>query len=173
MGTNFYAKRLPTRRRKEKLINLVYDQMDVVKIVKMIDEGDFYAAKNTVNEFAEALEKTIDEQEKRVHIGKRSYGWQFLWQYYGGKYYKDNLASIRAFLSDPDIVIENEYHETFTVDEFFDKEVSDILYKTDELFDLPSYYKHCREKGERLFESGYDTEFTSDDGLRFCTVDFS
>ena len=173
MGTNFYAKRLPTRSRKDRLYKIVYDQMDVVKIVKMIDDGEFYAARNHINDFAEDFEKEAKNVEERVHIGKRSCGWQFLWHWHGGQYYDKTLESIRAFLSDPDIVIEDEYHEIFTVEQFFDDEIKDIIYKTDKLFDLPSYYKHCREKGEKIFESGLNTEFTTEEGLRFCTVDFS
>ena len=173
MGTNFYAKRIPTKERKAKLYTLVYDQMDVVKVVKMIDNGDFYAARNFINEFAESFEEEVERLEERIHLGKRSCGWQFLWHYHGGKYYKDNLESIKEFLSNPDIIIEDEYHETFTLDEFLNNEIGGIIYKTDDLWDLPAYYKHCREMGKNIYETGLDREFISDDGLRWTSDDFS
>ena len=173
MGTNFYAKRIPTRERKTKLYNLIYNQMDVVKVVKMIDNGEFYAARNFINDFAESFEKEVERLEERIHLGKRSCGWQFLWHYHEGKYYKDNLESIKAFLSNPDIIIEDEYHKTFTLDEFLNDEIKGIIYKTDDLWDLPAYYNHCREIGEKIYETGLDREFISDDGLRWTSDDFS
>ena len=146
MGTNFYAHRIPKEHER-------------AAIHKKIDEylnGDCMLD-DVLNELSPA--------EKGLHLGKMSYGWQFLWCL-NPDYYNDNLKSIRTFLSLPDIIIYNEYGEKYTVDEFFDH-IGPCLYMDDEHINA-----FCYERLHPTEFSRRDKEWTSEDGLRFTTGEF-
>ena len=128
MGTNFYARIIPTKERKEKL-------------KKLIDEDDFSAIKEEVG----AMYATIGEychEGGVVHIGKRSGGWKFLWNpnwyeedsgHYDTdtkewipnptikKFYDLNRASIIEFLKRDDVRLFDEYGEEYDPEEFMNE----------------------------------------------------
>jgi len=122
------------------------------------------------NKWEEYQEKITSELPKPIHLGKRSAGWQFLWDYpaiYNGMFkthfwelnneYKINLNTIKNFLKDK--IILDEYENRYTLDSFLD-EIKDVLYKTDDLDDGMN--------GE------YSTQYFISDGLRFSRfTDFS
>ena len=64
MGTNYYARIIPTKERKKKLI-------------ESIEKDNFDSAM----ELARELYGDSDSSEVRgvIHLGKRSGGWKFLW----------------------------------------------------------------------------------------------
>lgn len=68
MGTNFYAKIIPTKERKEKLKQL-------------IDTDNFEEIRAVVNEMYDSFHTYNDNAEPHgeIHLGKRSGGWKFLW----------------------------------------------------------------------------------------------
>lgn len=146
MGTNFYARIIP----KEE---------DIKWVQKEIES---YLSGETLTIEDDILKNVTRE----IHLGKRSCGWQFLWQN-NPKYYNDNLESIKKFLSREDVIIYNEYYERFTVDEFFDNEIGRYLYND------PEYFMNGRQYAEKHNESFDDFgEWTTEDGLRFIKVDF-
>lgn len=128
MGTNFYARIIPTKERKEKL-------------KKLIDEDNFNAIKEEVG----AMYTTIGEYDHEggvVHIGKRSGGWKFLWNpnwyeedngHYDleakewipnptiKKFYDLNRASILEFLKREDVRLFDEYGEEYDPEEFMNE----------------------------------------------------
>lgn len=128
MGTNFYARIIPTKERKEKL-------------KKLIDEDDFSAIKEEIG----AMYTTIGEychEGGVVHIGKRSGGWKFLWNpnwyeedsgHYDTeakewipnptikKFYDLNRASILEFLKRDDVRLFDEYGEEYDPEEFMNE----------------------------------------------------
>lgn len=126
MGTNFYCKcKIPKHKRKD----FINDLEDLNKnFIKEIDKvnPDF---NDILDNFKELLENKYNVKE--IHLGKRSYGWQFLWDYHNGLYFKPTLASIKEFLNNEDLVIYNEYGEIFTVDQLFNDELKSCLYKDD------------------------------------------
>ena len=158
MGTNFYARIIPSQERKE-------------KVKKLIDENNFDA------------KDEIEDLFQEIHIGKRSAGWKFLWNSNLNRpdVYK-NLTKkcISEFLHRPDVKIYNEYDEgPIDPDEFMDMAVN---WCTDG-YDGKSYDKthgvcsgfpiltslnmHIfNDKGYNVDE--YDADFYSD-GLRFST----
>lgn len=75
------------------------------------------------------------DQEEPIHIGKRSYGWRFLWDAHEFRYFEPNEDSIYEFLNSG--IIKDEYGREFTYKEFMDGEVGDSL---TEGFDLEKYY---------------------------------
>lgn len=147
MGTNFYARIIP----KEE---------DIKRVHRIIDG---YLTGNTL----EIDDDILKDAVQKIHLGKRSSGWQFLWQD-NPKYYQDNLESIKEFLSRDDVIIYNEYEERFTLEKFLDKEIGYCLYND------PEYFKNGRQYAEKHNES-FDNfgEWTTEDGLRFVKGDFS
>jgi hypothetical protein len=90
MGTNYYAIPLAT-----------YEVKQQIKMA--VDDNDFNTAKNLLPE--------------RVHIGKSSGGWQFLFNLNEEKYYKDHRESIEGFLNRCQIV--DEYNDPVSSLEFW------------------------------------------------------
>ena len=159
MGTNFYVIEKISKNKRTKLIGLAYNMLD-----------DFENNENITQIWEEYQESITEELPKPIHLGKRSAGWQFLWDYpaiYNGMFkthfwemnneYKINLNTIKEFLKDK--IIFDEYENEYTLDSFL-KEIKNVLYKTDDLDDGMN--------GE------YSTQYFISDGLRFSRfTDFS
>ena len=170
MGTNFYARIIPTKKRKEEL-------------KKMIDDNDFNAVKKAVNTMYETFEpqETTDEPTGVLHLGKRSAGWKFLWnpnvylirQGYcvrekndgGGEtvkwidkpytaYYVYPLtqAGIKAFIDRDDVEIYDEYNEKQDKNEFFNMAVNWTTWKGEEAWDSKTYAEWERSKNPNYRE---------------------
>lgn len=146
MGTNFYAHRIPSEEEK----SIIREKVELY-FKGIIRKDDIF-------EGFEFLDN--------IHLGKRSSGWQFAWREHSNLY-KDNLESIKEFLTNPNIIITDEYGESFTYDEFYE-EIKDFLYNDDYHIDIQEYYERYSDK-----HAAYDgTEYTTRDGLRFIKVDF-
>ena len=135
MGRNFFCVEKISRRQRSKIKSLLREYIEIVD--KVNTACDFHVLHSKYNEMI------LDCIPERVHLGKRSYGWQFLWDFHEGRYFKANLESIKEFLKDK--IIFDEYDEVFSLDQFFNEEIADYLYNTDgKLCDcvesLPSYY---------------------------------
>lgn len=135
MGTNFFCAEKISRRQRSKIKSLLMEYIEVVD--KVNTACDFHELHSKYNEMI------LDIIPERVHLGKRSHGWQFLWDYHDGRYFKANLESIKEYLKDKIIV--DEYGEVFSLDQFLNEEIADCLYNTDgKLYDgmesYPSYY---------------------------------
>ena len=87
MGTNYYARILPTKERKEKL-------------KKLIDEDSF-------DEIEDLYQELYVDTE--IHLGKRSAGWKFLFNPNYEKYYPLTKEGLLNFLKQDNIIIYNEY----------------------------------------------------------------
>lgn len=146
MGTNYYARVIP----KEENMKRVH---------RMIDD---YLTGNLLEIDNDILKDAV----QKIHLGKNSYGWQFIWQA-NPKYYQDNLDSIKDFLSRKDVIIYNEYGERYTVDEFLDSEIGHCLYND------PDKCINARQYAEKCDVSDLDfSEWTTRDGLRFVKGEF-
>ena len=155
MGTNFYCKRINQEKRDE--LKLKFNEL-YEELLKSID--DVYSNFKTIlNNFIWDNENL----EQEIHLGKRSYGWQFLWDYHNGIYFQPTLKSIKEFLSQDGIVIYNEYGEKFTLDQFINEEVGPSLYKDKDHSDGSDNRSIC-----------WNEHYFSNDGLRFSKFeDFS
>lgn len=149
MGTNFYARIIPKKKDIDNTLKIIRNYL--IGISLKIDTDPIY------------------DMSEVIHLGKRSAGWQFLWQK-NDKYYQDNLKSIKEFLSRKDIIIYDEYGDKFTVDELFNKELKDWLYNDNSHINLRQYY--CKYPNEYEGQS-LSNEYTTKDGLRFTTGYFS
>ena len=153
MGTNFYCRKIDRKHRKmfSKDLSALNEHISL-----NIDNPE-------INLLEEVNKFILDyrDLEKEIHLGKRSYGWQFLWDYHNGKYFNPDLNSIKKFLSQDDIIIYDEYENFYEVEQLFNDELSDCLYK------------------DAIHDDGMGGEyskyfFKSEDGLRFSKFeDFS
>ena len=182
MGTNFYTKIIDSKEEKESL-------------------------KRTFNSFLkgkiskDALISVINNSNKEIHLGKRSGGWQFLWDHNNGKYYDLSLKDIESFIKDKCFnTVYDEYGDFYSWKEFITKEIGSFLYKDNNHFNGESYEKYVIENplekwntiGEirlaretlasnkktiTIRNKNYEVychDFTTEDGLRFAdSTEFS
>lgn len=155
MSTNFYLCHVPT-------------------VKEHIEMQELLAKKQY-----EELKNKIEESTHRYHIGKRSYGWQFLFEagtgdlkpdddgYYGlNNPWSNNLQSLKEWLSKSEYIIQDEYGTFFTPEQFWNEEVGKSLYNDpDKYINCEQYYKDK----PRYFDN---REFTSSDGLKFLMSEF-
>lgn len=154
MGTNFYLRRKLTIKENRKILDFINSKyMEFTNQVV----NNIYNIESFLDTFTREVTNETKEYIKEIHIGKRSYGWQFLWDYHSSKYYKANLKDIKKFLANPDYEIVDEYGRVYTLTQFFDEEVGESLYK-----------------GKNGLEEGPNSYFFISDGLRFSIYeDFS
>ena len=126
------------------------EQIDIAK--KKLDEMDF----DTVRDL-------IDELDYRIHIGKRSAGWKFLFQIHP-QYYGPDKESIMVFLNKSktkEWILKNEYNEILDPEEFWQDYVEAFK---DGIAQDDAEYVNSRY-------SNFDT--VSDEGFRFTYRDFA
>ena len=106
-------------------------------------------------------------QDLEIHLGKRSGGWKFCWNFHKNKYYNDK-ASLVEFVRSGRVI--NEYGEELTPDEFL--EMAFDWGQPDGLVHNAEYEREQAKRGGRTWgPSHYDLEI---DGLRVSTsTDFS
>lgn len=178
MGTNYYGRIIPTKKRKEELYSLI-DTDDFSKIIDEIDHsyGQF------------KLDWEGNPTGGEVHLGKRSAGWKFLWNpniylvrtgHLEKTKNKDGSTTttwikgpnsafylypltkkgIKSFIDREDIRIFNEYDEEQDKEEFFNMAINWTTWKNEEAWDSRTYtewelsrnpnYKEYRNTGEYI-----------------------
>ena len=111
MSTNYY--RIP----KQKVVREKY-----LELVEQISYMDIFSPEQIYNEFR-AIEKGFERWSPwdnfidglKIHIGKRSSGWKFLWNFQEGKFYT-NKEELFNFIRSGRIV--DEYGELQDTEEF-------------------------------------------------------
>jgi hypothetical protein len=111
MSTNYY--RIP----KQKVVREKY-----LELVEQISYMDIFSPEQIYNEFR-AIEKGFERWSPwdnfidglKIHIGKRSSGWKFLWNFQEGKFYT-NKEELFKFIRSGKIV--DEYGELQDTEEF-------------------------------------------------------
>jgi hypothetical protein len=111
MSTNYY--RIPNQKVvREKYLNLV----------EQVSDMDIFSPENIYNEFR-TIEKGFERWSPwdefldglKIHIGKRSSGWKFLWNFNDNKHYS-NKEGLLKFIRSGRIV--DEYGELQDTEEF-------------------------------------------------------
>ena len=186
MGTNFYARIIPTHERKEAL-------------KKMIDENRFTDITHEVDELYRSFNpyNKDDKPIGEIHLGKRSGGWKFLWNpnvyplrnghsesytdtdgrthtewiwepdtaYY---VYPLTKEGIKAFIDREDVEVYDEYGEKQDKDTFFKEALEWTKWHGEEAYDSATYAK--AHPDERHWNN--DTELTrllEREGFEFTT----
>lgn len=107
---------------------------------------------------------------EELHIGKRSCGWQFIFQANGINCHvpwQSNLESLIQYLkSDKDIRIIDEYDRIYSVDDFL-SEIKDSLYHDKNHININDIEDNVDQFNLLA------TEYESIDGTRWCSSDFS
>lgn len=154
MGTNFYCRKINQATKDE--LRIKFDKLHEDLIESIEDASPSY--QSIINNFMWDNENLI----KEIHLGKRSAGWQFLWDYHNGIYFKPTLESIKEFLSQKDIVIYDEYNTRYSLDQFINEEIGAYLYCD---------ANHSNGYGGSI---NWDEYYFTNDGLRFSKFeDFS
>lgn len=178
MGTNYYARILPSKERKN-------------EIKKAIDDNDFNKIKQLIDKTYGSPYYDIDEGSFSggvVHLGKRSIGWKFLWNpnwykktkghieekvngngsksihwvcdgYDVFKYYDLTKESIKAFINREDVEIYNEYDEKQDKKEFYEMAMNWGYDKDNEGWDGDSYEEFEKKQNSRYTPMDYKTEY--------------
>lgn len=124
MGTNFYL--------RQKISN---DKKELMKF--LIDQENF-----------DELDELKDMIPKKIHIGKQSWGWKFLWNANRFEYFDPTIKSLYEFLKSGDIY--DEYGTKYDFDTFINKKIK-ITTGCDGL-------EWCREHNERWWCSYEDID---------------
>ena len=181
MGTNFYARILPKKEDKQKLIDAINnDQYDVIEDLA----SELYGTRNEYSGLG-----------NRIHLGKRSGGWKFLWNPNIVKVWDNDLGcythdfvyrltkdGITSFVMREDVVITDEYDEVQDPAKFLEmafnwcKDGLDSKeYQTNPKYNAGTYYPDLK-RDNFWRDLGYKPEYYDfySDGLRFSTsVSFS
>ena len=156
MGTNYYRipKASEMEEKKERLKAQI-DSMpttpgDVERAFRFIDNPeDEWSPLNPWDEFIEGTS---------IHLGKRSMGWRFCWNFHDNRYYQDR-ASLLAFVRSGRVV--DEYGEEMDVEQFIAMALA--WGEPDGLTADAEYFKENPHNWMSRPEDHYDREI---DGLR-------
>ena len=107
MGTNYYARIIPSKARKE-----------ILK--KMIDEDHFDDIKDEVADMYGESDRW-NENHGEIHLGKRSSGWKFLFDPNYERYYPLTKKGLMNFLKRDDVIIYTEYFSFREEDDDYSK----------------------------------------------------
>ena len=147
--------------RREQKMRMRLDAMDVInpgdisRGFRSIEVGDW----DSISLWDEFLEGT------NIHLGKRSGGWKFIWNWNSGKYYKTK-EELFKFIRDGRIV--DEYGEQIDAEEFI---TMALEWGKEDGWDIEAYYKEHPEHQIPISRGVYEQYI---DGLRVSTsVDFS
>jgi hypothetical protein len=189
MGTNFYARIIPKEEDKQKLIDAINDDRD-----DLIEDlaSELYGHRNEYT-----------RKGNKIHLGKRSGGWKFIWNpnviRYTKEYINDNNQYVPVFKYDyvypltkrgitdfcnrEDVIITDECGEQYTSEEFLEMAFSwgepggltAKEYQENPKYNAPPYFG-CKRENEKWEDLGFKVEYYDfeSDGLRFSTsINFS
>lgn len=173
MGTNYYARIIPSEKDKQKLIDAINnDKFDVIENIasEMYGSRSKYTGKGSV-----------------IHLGKRSRGWKFLWnpnvikvwdndgEYTHNYVYPLTKEGITNFVMREDVIITDEYNEVQNPKEFLEMAFNWCKDGLDGKKYQPKYnvipYYPDKKNDEFWRNLGYKPEYYDfySDGLRFST----
>ncbi len=162
MGTNYY--RIPTAAEMEERKARLHKQIAELDVTPMaVFHGFTY---DNPDGFDRYSPWDFFTQDAEVHLGKRSGGWKFCWNFHKNKYYSDK-ATLETFVRSGRVI--NEYGEELTPDEFLEMAYD---WCTDG-WDSQTYYKERPQ--DRVHWIDYSKhQDTFVDGLRISSsTDFS
>jgi hypothetical protein len=163
MGTNFY--RVPKGHemiKREQNLRMRIDAMDTInpshieRGFRSIEVGEW----DSISPWEEFLEGT------NIHLGKRSYGWKFLWNWNDSKYYKTK-EELFGFIRSGRVV--DEYGRQMDQEEFIQMALE---WGQEDGWDIETYYKENPSHRIGFIHNEKHEEYIED--LRVSTsVEFS
>lgn len=196
MGTNYYARIIPSKKDRLELINLINNPKQEWNNIRR----KFSRMYGSFDKFS--------HEGGEIHLGKKSYGWKFLWnpniyiirnghvktEEIEPGHYKHTFVSepdtplylypltksgIKVFIDREDIRIFNEYDEEIDKEIFFKMALETEDENGKKLYDSESYAKENKSYGEyrteysNFLESlGFKLSYSDfySDGLRFSNT---
>ena len=113
MGTNYY--RIPKASEVEKKKRLLESRIRKMPITPSSIERGFMYIDNPTDEWSSLSPWDGFIEGTSIHLGKRSSGWKFCWNFHNNQYYKDK-ESLLNFIRTGRVV--DEYGEEMNVEEF-------------------------------------------------------
>ena len=113
MGTNYY--RIPTEEEIEQKKEQLQSRIRTMPITPSVIGDDFRYIENLEDEWSSLNPWDEFIEGTNIHLGKRSSGWRFCWNFHKEKYYQDK-ASLLNFIRSGRVV--DEYGEEMNVEEF-------------------------------------------------------
>lgn len=163
MGTNYY--RIPTTEEMEERRERLKARVIGLKLEPDLIERGFHYIEIADNSWENHSPWSEFLEDTRIHLGKRSMGWKFLWNWNDEKFYK-NKEDLFRFIRSGRVV--NEYGEVINQDEFIQMALD---WGKEDGWDLNTYYEE--KGGGYAFGREKDHERYVDD-LRVSTcTDFS
>ena len=162
MGTNYY--RIPKAEEMEHRKRVLIQQVTDLELLPSNIERKFRVEKNNSWEYESPWD--IFLEDANVHLGKRSSGWKFCWNFHNKKYYS-NKEQLLKFIQGGRIV--DEYGDEWDTEMFI--EMSMNWGQPDGLVVNEEYRKKERGKGHGSF--WLDSEKYDDliiDGLRVANT---
>lgn len=159
MGTNFY--RIPSEREMEDRKNRLQSMIRRMEMTPANIERGFNFIEDPDDKWSKMTpwDQFIDGLS--VHLGKRSGGWKFCWNFHNGRYY-NNKKELFGFIKSGRVV--DEYGEEITADDF----IKMALEWCPDGWDTQTYYR----ENPHSKVSWFDAERYHDnyiDGLRVST----
>lgn len=157
MGTNYYLRRIPTKE-------------EIAQCHKLVDEQKFEYIDIMNDKYGMPyLETVLGKIIEKIHIGKKSCGWRFLFQIHNDLYSK-NIQSCIDFLKRQTETgmwrFIDEYGEEISIDDFESMVRNSLDQMTIEEYNR----KYPEEKHWGLYESPQEVV---EDGSRWWDEDFS
>ncbi len=113
MGTNYY--RIPKASEIEQRKERLKAQIDSMPITPSFIENDFRFIDNPNDEWSSLSPWDEFVDGTNIHLGKRSSGWKFCWNFHNNQYYKDK-ESLLNFIRSGRVV--DEYGDEMDREEF-------------------------------------------------------
>jgi len=157
MGTNYY--RIPTEQEVERRKLKLQSRIRTMPMSASAVERDFRYIDNPEDEWSQLNPWDEFVEGTNIHLGKRSGGWKFCWNFHKDKYYSSKEELIQFVLSGR---VVNEYGEEMDPQEFLEMAFAwgepDGLVADKEYFDTTEHHRWMSNP-----EAYYDREI---DGLR-------
>ena len=159
MGTNY--SRIPKSK------DIIYKHALMVEKIMKLDIWDAANVNNHFrvieNEFGRTSPWEEFTDELTVHLGKRSMGWKFLWNFNEDKFFKDK-ESLLEFIKSGRIL--DEYGDELSQDEFIEMSFS---WGQEDGFDSESYYlKYPESRNSWSKPERYVDGLRISDSTDFC-----
>jgi len=157
MGTNYY--RVPQGHemiKREQKLRMRIDEMDSInpgqieRGFRSISVGEWVS----ISPWEEFLDGA------KIHLGKRSSGWKFLWNWNDSKYYKTK-KELFEFIRSGRVI--NEYGELMDQEEFIQMA---LVWGQEDGWDIETYYKEYPDRNPFILNRKHEEYL---DGLRVST----
>ncbi len=160
MGTNVYMRRIPTAEQKEELKRLLKKQYE--DTIASIDRDKGLDPAYVDWSLSDEIEKTGKRIYEKVHIGKRSCGWKFLFAP-SPQHYEETKESILKFIHRDGWQLYDEYGDKIDPDRFWD----DYVICMEDGWTGKTYDEWERKQGHYYRVSCASYEHITPEGLRF------